>query len=745
MTSEAPYADPGLETEARVEDLLDRMTLQEKVGQLVGMFVGSFIDSHRGSTETWTLDDIESAIEEYYIGSVTPFGTGVTEYNNVAVAGRIANRLQRKAVTETRLGIPLLVPVDAIHGHANMEGSTVFPQNLGMAATWDPELVEHAARITATEMAATGANQNYSPTADVAREPRWGRVYETYGESTSMVGEFVAAEVRGLQGSDLSDSTSVAATVKHFPASSAPVRGEDTSPVDISKATLRRVYLPPFERAIDEDVAGVMPMYNAIGNEPAHASEYYLTDMLRDELGFEGVSCSDWLGIWMLAERHRVATSHTDAVAQVTTAGLDIASIGGPEHATALLNLVEAGRIPESHIDETVRRILSLKFDLGLFEDPYVPSNASDETVGTRAHRQVALEAARKSLTLLQNQDDVLPLTDIDELFVTGPNADSLDALLGGWTVLGFDESEGETVRSGLENAVAPSASVGYEPGIEDNSVQSPDTLQEQASSADAAVVVLGESWYVHEFGPLSETGSKSEFPKRNQLRLPDEQQRLVELIGETGTPTIVVTVTGRPLILTDIVDQVDGIIAAFFPGIEGGNAIADLLLGECAPVGRLPISFPRSMGDLPVRHDWLPHPSPIGNPAHPSSYDPLFEFGYGLSYTEFEYQSIDVAGGAVTGDSGVTARVSLTNIGDSSGTETVQLYGQHLESSMVTPVRELMDFTQIQLSPGESGTVEFSLSPEDFTVIGSDGSASLESGEYELYAGVRSQRLEIK
>lgn len=742
MTSDAPYADPDLDTDARTADLLERMTLQEKVGQLVGMYVGSFIDTHRRDTQTTTVSDVEDAIQNHYIGSATPFGTGVSTYNNVAVAGRIANRLQQAAVNETRLGIPLLIPVDAIHGHANIEGSTVFPQNLGMAATWDLDLVERAARVTATEMSATGANQNYSPTADVAREPRWGRTYETYGESASMVEEFVAAEIRGLQGDDLSDSTAVAATVKHYPASSGPTRGEDTAPVDVSRGTLRRVYLPPFERAIDENVSALMPTYNAVGNEPAHASEFYLTDLLREQLEFDGVVCSDWLGVWMLIERHRVAASQSDAVEQVTTAGLDVASIGGPQHAEVLLELVDAGVLSERRIDESVRRILALKFDLGLFDDPYVSSNLADETVGSEEHREVAREAAQKSITLLQNQDDVLPLADLDELFVTGPNVDSLDSLLGGWTVFGLDGSQGETVREGLEDAVKPGTTVTYEPGIANNVLLQPDSIAERAASADATVAVVGESWYIHEFGPTSVAGARDEFPKRNQLRIPDEQQRLLEIVGETDTPTIVVVVTGRPLILTDVLDHADGLLAAFFPGIEGGAAIADVLLGDYNPAGKLPISFPRSIGDLPVRHDWLPHPSPIGSPAHPPSYDPLFEFGFGLSYTEFDYESLDVSEERVSADSGVTVRVTVTNTGDRNGVETVQLFGQHLHSSVVTPVRELMGFAQLNLSPGETGTAEFSLAPEEFTVIHPDGTRALEPGEFELYAAALSERL---
>ncbi|WEL26766.1 Beta-glucosidase, glycosyl hydrolase family 3 [Haloferax volcanii] len=744
MTSQPPYMDSGQSTEARVADLLERMTLREKAGQMVGLHVGSFTVLQRETSWTTTLDDAKDAIRDHQVGSATPFGTGFSPYNTAVVAGRVANQLQRVAVNETRLGIPLLVPVDAIHGHAHIEGATVFPHNLAMAATWNPDLAERAARITAVEMAATGANQNYAPTADVAREPRWGRTYETYGESSSLVEAFVAAETRGLQGESLRDPTSVAATVKHYPASSEPTRGEDTAPVDISMGTLRRVFLPPFERAIDEGVAGVMPMYNALGNEPAHSSTFYLTDLLRDRLGFEGVTCSDWLAVWMLVERHQTAASFAEAVEQVATAGLDIASVGGTQHADTLCELVESGDLPESLLDRSVRRILALKFELGLFEDPYVSPRSAIIDVGSEEHRRVSREAARQSVTLLQNDEETLPLGDVDELFVTGPNADSLDNLLGGWTVFDFDENEGPTVRDGLEHVVDDGTTVTYEPGVGSDESAGRDAVASRAERADATVAVLGEPWYLHEFGPASLRGENGGFPQRNSLELPPAQRDLLDAVAATDTPTVLVLVTGRPLVLTDVLDQVDAVVVAFFPGLEGGRAIADVLVGNTNPSGRLPITFPRSMGDFPVRHDWLPHPSPLGMDEHLPSYDPLFEFGFGLSYTEFTYDSLDVSEETIADGGEVTVSVTVTNTGDRAGTETVQLFGEHRHSSVVTPVRELQGFTKVTLSPGETRTVTITLTADDLRVVKPDGSRTLESGAYELFVGDRTQTLAI-
>lgn len=464
------YEDSGASVDLRVEDLLERMTIEEKAGQLTGMWVGKFslTDSSTnvdGLVEQ-TLSDVKNAIRTTGIGSATPFGTGISPHNNPAVTSRIANQLQRVAINETRLGIPIIVPVDAVHGHANVDGSTIFPHNLGMAATWDPDIVRRSARITAKEMRATGATQNYSPTADVARDPRWGRTYETYGESSHLVQEMAAAEIQGLQRRESSISEGVAATTKHFPAYSGPVRGEDAAPVDVSPTTLRRVYVPPFERAIDEGTLGIMPSYNSVDREPVHGSRRLLTGLLREELGFEEAVYSDWLGVDMLSKNHRTADSPSDAARQAIDAGLDVFSVGGPETADRIIELVESGQCSEERLDESVRRILETKFRLGLFDDPFVhPSDASD-VVGKLVHRQAALDSVRRSVTLLQNDDQTLPLDpDVDSVLVTGPNADSINNLCGGWSVVQNDNYSGSTVLDGVDIATESNTSITHETG----------------------------------------------------------------------------------------------------------------------------------------------------------------------------------------------------------------------------------------------------------------------------------------
>jgi len=358
--SSGTYLDTTLSIDKRVTDLLERMTLEEKVGQLVGSYVGDLGEWGRD------VDDVICDIDEYHVGSVAPFGWGGSPNETAEEAVEAANRLQKHARNESRLGIPLLFASDAIHGHAYINDATVFPNNLGMAATWDPELVERVAETTGEEMRATGARQNYDPTCDVARDQRWGRTGETFGESPRLCGELAASKVRGYQGAQL-DERSVAATAKHFPAYSEPVRGEDGSPVDVSPNTLRTTFLPPFERVIDEGVASVMPCYNSIDGEPVHGSRRFLTELLRDELGFEGTVVSDWNGVSQLHEEHRTAGSAKGAAYQTRVAGLDIASVAGPEHASHLIELVDDSQLSESVIDTSVERVLRLKFQLGLF------------------------------------------------------------------------------------------------------------------------------------------------------------------------------------------------------------------------------------------------------------------------------------------------------------------------------------------------------------------------------------------
>lgn len=745
MDENPPFRNPNRSTETRIEDLLSRMTPAEKVGQLVGT-----APTLRPGRET--VSGIAEAVTEHHLGAVSPFGHGGSPWETPEECVEVANALQREAVENTRLGIPVLLYVDADHGHGFVKGTTVFPHNLGMAATRNADLVERAASVTATEVAATGGHQNLNPVADVGREARWGRIYETFGESPSLCAAMSAAAVRGYQGDDVGDPDNVIATPKHFPAYSDPVRGEDGSPVDVSEYTLRRVFRPPFEAAIDAGASSIMPAYNELNGYPVHGSKEYLTGWLREELGFDGYVVSDWNGINMLHHDHRTARSMDEAVWQATTAGVDVASVGGVEHAERLLDFLEAGDLSEARIDESVRRVLEAKFRLGLFEDPYVETDRV-ERVGTDDHRGVAREAARESMTLLRNEDDVLPLdADLDSIAVLGPNADNLRNQFGGWSTISEPEPPGTTVREGVERAVPAETTVRYEQGTGMTETADLDAAREAADASEAAVVVVGETGYRHEFH-RSET-DRGEFPTRSQLELPQAQRELLRAVQETGTPTVAVFVAGRPLAMEWTAEHVPAILFAYLPGSEGGHAVADVLFGDDDPGGSLPVSIPRSTGHLPTHFDYRPHPHPIEGspreenprpPEHPETYDPLFPFGHGLSYAAFETGELSVSPARAGPEGSVTATVAVENVSDRGGSTALHLYGTDEFSSRVTPVRELVGFQRVELAAGEATEVTFDIDVADVGVLDDTGERRAEPGTLTLLCAGESVEVVIE
>ncbi|GAB6878314.1 glycoside hydrolase family 3 N-terminal domain-containing protein [Halorubrum gandharaense] len=740
--SESPtYRQASASTLERVADLLDRMTLAEKAGQVTGTWGGHF-------RQHLDVDDLTAAVVKDGIGAVAPFGWGGALTDDPAEAARIANRLQEAAVEESRLGIPLLLNVDAVHGHAYVAGATAFPNGLGAAATWDPDLVETAAAVTAREVRATGAHQNYGPTVDVGREPRWGRIFETFGESPHLVGEFAAAKVRGYRGDGVGDPEGVLATPKHFPAYGEPERGEDAAPVDVSEYKLRNTFLPPFERALAAGADSVMPSYNSIDGVPSHGSPAALTDLLRDELGFEGHVVSDWDGIRHLHEDHRTAADHADGVRQAREAGVDIASVGHVPHAERVIELVESGQLDEAVLDESVRRILRVKFNLGLFEDPYVDADAVTETVGADAHRETARETAESSMTLLKNADDLLPLSGDENVFVGGPNADDLVHQLGGWSVDADDGNlPGTTIREAVTQATE--GETAHVQGTTLNETLDVDAAVDAAAEADVAVLALGEGWYLHEFGPREQAGTETgAWPTRNELGLSDAQSELVRRVHATGTPVVGVLVTGRPLAVEWMAEHVPAILLAYFPGTEGGSAVAATLFGENDPSGRLPVSVPRSTSDLPQHHDALRHPTPIGENEHPDSYDPLFPFGHGLSYTEFALDNVAVVDGPATAPDdeqpAATVEATVSNVGDRPGIETVQVYATQRRSSRVRPERELVAFERVELEPGETRTVEVDVSPAALGYYVPGRGHVLEGGTYDFAVGDETATVDV-
>jgi beta-glucosidase len=761
MSDPPDPTDESVPQADRIDALVDEMTVPEKAGQCCGTYAGDLHDSQ-------SVADVRDLIDSHHLGAVSPFGWLGAPVADPTDAARAANDLQRHAVEETRLGVPLLVPVDAVHGHAYVHGTTVFPSALGVAATFDPSLAREAARVTAREMRATGATTNYGPTCDVVRDPRWGRTLETYGESPRLVADLAAAAVRGFQGGDggVGDADpAVAATAKHFPAYGGPVRGEDAAPVEATASTLRRTFLPPFAAAVDAGAASVMPCYNSVDDRPAHGSRRFLGDLLRERFGFAGVVASDWNGVRQLAEDHHTAPGLRGAVREAFAAGVDVASVGGPSHAEALAALVDDGDLSESVLDAHVRRVLSLKFDLGLFADPYVDVDAAAGAVGTADAREVARRTARRAQTLLAN-DGTLPLDPGADLLVTGPNADDRAATLGGWSVADPRTEDVTTVRDGL--SARGDGSVTYVPvasGGPETDRDGVGAARAAARDADAAVVVLGEPWYIHEFGPREmvrggdgegDGGPPPEsFPSRLSLRLPEDQRALLRSVAATGTPTVAVLVAGRPLSTPQVAETAGALLLSYCPGSEGGAAVADVLFGA-EPGGRLPVSVPRSEGHLPTRHDHRPNPRPIGEGAHPPAYDPLFPFGHGESYADPAVVALSLStpdgeeladGDALPPDAGLRVAVRVENRADRAGEAVLQAYLRPEWTRRARPVRTLVGYERCSLAAGESRTV--TLSPSR-SALGDPAASppgttpTLAPGRYTLAAGLSATDLPV-
>lgn len=717
--------------ERRIDELLSEMTIFEKVGQMVGT------PPHGDLFET------KAEIRDHHIGSIH---FGGTPHNTPVAKARLANELQRTAIEDSRHGIPIFVRAMAEHGHAAIAGSTVFPQQLGLAATRNPDLVADCARVAAREMRATGVQATSSPIGDIARDQRWGRIAETFGESPYLSARMTESMVGGYQGKDLSDENAVLSVTKHFPMYSEPVRGEDAAPNEVSEYTFRRVHLPSYTAGIDAGTRGIMPCYNAINGEPVHGSKRILQDVLREELGFDGFVLADYVGAEDLHRSHGTSASLEESLYRSISAGIDLLPSGGSEYAALIVGLVEEGELSEARIDESVGRILRVKFELDLFEDPYVDIDSASATLGNHDHRTVAREASRQSQTLLKNENDLLPLNvDQDEILVTGPTADNIAYQHGGWGNVSDPDPLGDTVLDGITAAFEDRTTVTYEQGAGITEAIDIGAARERAEDADAAIVCLGEPDYVHEFARSTLEAGPSEFPSRVQLRLPGAQRELVEAVEGTGTPTVVVLVTGRVLSIPWIAEHVPGILLSYQPGSEG-KAVADVLFGDYNPSGALPISIPRSEAHVPTRFNYLPHPDYHGaEGSHVDAYDPLFEYGHGLSYTEFEYEDLSLSEETIGPAGSIEATVTVSNVGDRSGTTSVELFVRDVRSSRVTPVRELRGITRIELDPDERTGAQFTLPAEELGVVRDDGSRVTEPGTFKVVVEDQSAEFEVE
>ena len=736
-----PYKNPDLGDEARVEDLLARMTVTEKIGQM-SQFVGP---KHIAMSEK------NLSLEEMRAGDAFGMYPNLhsSQISNVIEEGKVgsflhvtdpdeANRLQQYA-SESRLGIPLLIGIDAIHGNGLVKGATIYPSPIGMASTWNLDLVRRSSIETAREVRANGAHWAFSPNIDIARDARWGRVGETFGEDTFLVSEMGVAVINGLQQGDFIGDNKVLATAKHFVAGGDPVNGLNLSPMDLSIRSLRGDHFPPFKRAIDAGVFTFMAAHNEVNGVPAHANRFLFTEVLRDEWDFQGFVVSDWLDVERLKTLHRTAPTFKEAVYQSIDAGIDM-HMHGPKFLKPLVELVKEGRISESRIDAAVRPMLLAKFRLGLFENAQVDASMAEKMMFTEEHKNTALDLARQSIVVLKNADDILPLQAGKRIFITGPNADN-HSIMGDW-VLNQPEKNITTIVEGFREVAAGSTEIDYfDLGGSVKRIEGDQITRaaSQAKSADVAIVVVGSN-------PLryDRKGKTSgENVARSSIGLFGQQLDLVKAIHASGIPTIVVLVNGRPLAEPWIVENVSALIEAWEPGAEGGKALAEIVFGEINPSGKLPMTIPYSVGHLQAIYNHKP--SAIVRRYADAPTENLHEFGDGLSYTQFEYGKVSLSHSTINESESTKASVTLLNRGKRAGDEVVQLYIRDDYSLVTRPVKELKGFTRVSLEAGETRKIHFDITPDMLSYFDIDMNWRIEAGDFTIMVGGSSRDRDLK
>ena len=762
MQTRPSYQNPALPIDQRVNDLMQIMTLEEKVAQLSGVWTSELIDSKRQF-------DAEQAAQAvpHGIGHVTRIGA-VTMLPPCESA-ELANRIQRHLVEETRLGIPAIVHEESCAGYTARD-ATSFPQAIGQAATWNPELVEQAADFIRQEMRAVGAHQTLAPVLDIARDPRWGRLEETFGEDPFLISAIGTAYIRGMQGKDW--HRGIVATAKHFIGYGLSEGGLNWAPAHIPQRLMREVYLPPFAAAINEaGVGSVMNAYQELDGIPAGSDRALMVDLLRGELGFDGVVVSDYFTINMFVDYHRIAATKGVAARLGLQAGIDVELPDMDCYGQPLLDAIESGEVELNLIETSVRRVLEMKMRLGLFEEPYVDTGAIPDVFNSTEPIAVSRKLAEQSIVLLQN-NGVLPLArDVASIAVIGAAADSARLLQGdyhypshmeGMTNLPEDSMEAPTpgkvgsvgdweahrpptvtILDGIRQLARDATTVHYAPGCDINSMDMSGIAAavEIARSAGVAIVVAGDQ------SGLGVGSTSGEAIDRATLELPGVQQQLIEAIAATGTPTILVLTNGRPPALTPIIDQLAAVIEAWLPAEQGGAAVANVLFGEVNPGGKLPVSFPRHVGQVPVYYNH----KPSGQRSHwhgeyvEMSAKPLFAFGHGLSYTHFAYSDLTFDRSEASASDTIQVSLTVANTGERAGDEVVQLYIADPVASVTRPVRALKGFKRIHLEPNRSQRLTFHLPLAHFAFYDRDMCYIVEPGKVRIMIGAASDDIRLE
>ncbi len=711
-----------------IDSLLNEMTLEEKAGQL-NFYVGDRIIT--GPNEK--IPDKSRFDQAIKDGKVTGFfNINGTEY---------LRNLQKKAVEESRLHIPLVFGADVIHGF-----KTIFPIPLSTASSWDLDLIERSERVAAIEATASGINFNFAPMVDLARDPRWGRIAEGAGEDPYLGGLITMARVRGFQGDSLNDPSSMAACVKHYAAYGAPEGGRDYNTVDMSERRLRETYLEPYRKGVEAGAKTIMSSFNEVDGVPVTGSEFLLRQILREEWGFDGMVVSDWQSMGEMIA-HGYVKDSAEAAKVAITAGLDM-DMMSDIFLKKIPGLVESGELDIKFVDQAVRNVLGLKYDLGLFEDPYKYCNPEREAkeIRTAEHLELARKMAQASIVLLKNNEKHLPLSkNAGTIAVIGPLADKKEEMNGMWTVFG-SPAHPVSYLEGIKEAADPGTTILTAEGCgvfeEDNKNIS--KAVKIAKKADVVVLTVGESEFM-----------SGEGASRSDIKLPGIQQELVNAIVQTGKPVIVVVTSGRPLDLSELDGQVSTIVQAFTLGSESGHALADVLFGDYNPSGKLPVSFPRNVGQIPVYYSHKntgrpytgDYSEPKGRRLFRSNYidvknTPLFPFGHGLSYSTFVYSDISLSSGSLQPGGKLIASVEITNEGPYDGEEVVQMYIRDLVGSVTRPVKELKGFKKLLIKNGETVKVEFEITEEDLAFYRKDMSYGTEPGDFKVFIGTSSDEV---
>lgn len=722
-----------------VEQLIKQMTIEEKVGQTAQITLDVITKGQNpySSDEPLQMDNqlIEEAITKYHLGSV--LNTANNKARSVNTWHHIVSSIQNIAIQNSRLKIPIIYGIDAIHGATYTTEATMFPQQIAQAATWNRDLVYQTAKATAAEVRACNIPWNFSPVLDLGADPRWARIWETFGEDPYLISEMGTEVVNGYQGKQLRDSTSVAACLKHFVGySTLASSGKDRTPAEISEISLREYHIPAFQKAIEVGAASIMLNSGLINSIPVHSSHDIITNLLKSEMGFNGLVVTDWADIDNLHNRDKVASTYKEAIMLAMNAGVDMSMIpyNYKEYCKLLIELVNEEKVSVERLDDAVRRILNLKYKLGLFEKPAVEPTLD---IFNETHKKTAYLAVSEAITLLKNKNNVLPLSKSTKVLVTGPNANSMRTVNGGWTYSWQGERVEEfakhydTILRSIEKKFGEENTT-YVPGVEynmhgqtyiDEHNINIEAAVEAAKNVDVIILCLGENSYTEKPGDL------------HDLMISENQEKLAEELAKTGKPIVLVLNEGRPRIIRRFAESMDAIIQTYLSGNYTGEALADILIGEVNPSGKLPYTYPMYSNSLSAYYHKYSEESktPEGVYNYEGGFYPQFEFGHGLSYTSFSYSNLLVSQEEFDNDTKLLVSVDVKNTGKRTGKEVVMLYSSDLYASIPPDVKRLRRFDKILLSPGETKNISFSISADDLSFINKNGKRITEPGEFEI------------